>query len=130
MFSLNKKERLKSKILIDLLFSKGNVLREYSIKLVWVNTDSQQSEPLVAGFGVSKRLFKRANKRNRIKRLLREAYRLHKNSLQNSLQSKNRHIGIMIIYTADNLTTFKAIEDKIIVILNRLEKAVINKELI
>ena len=55
---------------------------------------------------------------------------MHKNSLKNSLQSKNRHIGIMIIYTADNLTTFKAIEDKIIVILNRLEKAVINKELI
>lgn len=75
MFSTHRTEikRLKSKQTIELLFSEGTHLGKRPMKLV---CDTQKGNGLALGFGVSKRLFPRAVDRNKIKRLMREQYRV------------------------------------------------------
>ena len=64
--------------------------------------------------------FKKAVHRNRIKRLIREAYRLQKKELQNAVSSSNRHLNVFFIYTAKELPRYSVIKEKVNVILNRL----------
>lgn len=75
MFSKQRTEikRLKSKRTIERLFSEGTHFGKRPLKLV---CDKQEGNGLALGFGVSKRLFPRAVDRNKIKRLLREQYRI------------------------------------------------------
>ena len=75
MFSKQRTEikRLKSKQTIERLFSEGTHLGKRPIKLV---CDTQKKGGLALGFGVSKRMFPRAVDRNKIKRLMREQYRI------------------------------------------------------
>lgn len=73
-------EKLKQKKEIDMLFSKGKwktvgALRVISLPLA---KDNEQNTYSKVGVSVSKRYFKKATDRNRIKRLLRECYRLNK----------------------------------------------------
>ncbi|MFC2086301.1 ribonuclease P protein component [Bacteroidota bacterium] len=125
MFTFKKHERLKSKKTIELLFKHGNILLEFPVKAVWIKTTlSEKDTFLQVAFSVPKRLFKKAVDRNRIKRLLRESYRLQKTPLISSLQKENTQVAVMFVYLSDNLTSFKSIERKIIVILNRLESLI------
>jgi ribonuclease P protein component len=75
MFSKQRTEikRLKSKLIIERLFSEGTHLGRKPLKLV---CDKQKGSGLALGFGVSKRFFPRAVDRNKIKRLLREQFRI------------------------------------------------------
>ena len=75
MFSKQRTEikRLKSKQTIERLFSEGTHLGKRPMKLV---CDTQKGRGLALGFGVSKRMFPRAVDRNKIKRLMREQYRI------------------------------------------------------
>ncbi len=77
-FTLGKAERLKSRKLIERLFEEGSSLKVYPLKLVYLKTLHTSESPVQAGFSVPKRRFKKAVHRNRIKRLLKEAYRLEK----------------------------------------------------
>lgn len=69
----NEITRLKSKKAIETLFAEGNHIRKKPLQLVF-SVDG--SNKLALGFGVSKRLFPRAVDRNRIKRLMREQFKL------------------------------------------------------
>ena len=60
-----------------------------------------------AGVGVSKRHFKKASERNRIKRLMREAWRLQQHSLHNST-----NLELFFIYTGNTLPSFQFIFEK------------------
>lgn len=77
MFSKTPNEitRLKSKKAIETLFTEGTHIRKKPLKLVCV---ANHSEMLALGFGVSKRLFPKAVDRNRIKRLMREQFKLQR----------------------------------------------------
>lgn len=123
--TFKKQERLKSKLTIELLFKHGNTIHEFPVKAVWIKTTLPEKNTFSqVAFSVPKRLFKKAIDRNRIKRLLRESYRLNKSHFISSLQKENRQLAVMFVYISDNLTSFKTIERKIIVILNRLETLV------
>lgn len=69
------KEKLKAKKHIDYLFDKGKWLVCGNIRIIEVKPNEESTK---VGVSVSKRYFKRAVDRNRVKRLLREAYRLNK----------------------------------------------------
>jgi ribonuclease P protein component len=75
MFSKHRTEikRLKSKQTIERLFSEGAHFGKSPMKLV---CDTQKGGGLALGFGVAKRMFPRAVDRNKIKRLMREQYRI------------------------------------------------------
>jgi len=77
--------------------------------------------PLQSGFAVSAKNFKKAVDRNRIKRLMREAYRLQKNSLTLTSQ---KNLAVFFIYTGKALPEYEDVSEKIRLALNRLQKIV------
>lgn len=79
---------------------------------------------LQAGVSVSKRHFKHATDRNRIKRLMREAYRLHKYKLQEKLMDRQLTLEVFFVFTDRTIPTFALVEEKIKYCLRRLGKIV------
>lgn len=78
-FSYSRENKLKQKKEIALLFEKGQWKTAGNIRLIILNVENLQPK---LGVSVSKRNFKKAVDRNRIKRLLREVYRLNKNDFE------------------------------------------------
>lgn len=120
-YTLGATERLKSQKIIEQLFKKGKSFSIFPFRVVW-QYQQDSSAILQAGFTVSTRYFKKAVDRNRIRRLMREAYRLQKNELQQIVQDKNKQIAIFIIYTGKELPLYPLISDKTGMVLQRLQK--------
>lgn len=83
--TLGKEERLKSRKLIEKLYSEGNSVKKFPLRMVYIQTKHTSNFPAQVGVSVPKRIFKLAVKRNRIKRLMRESYRLQKEIVYNNL---------------------------------------------
>ena len=77
-FGYPTKEKLKQKKEISLLFEKGKWKSCGNLRIITMKDEALHHQKL--GVSVSKRNFKKAVDRNRIKRLLREAYRLNKDT--------------------------------------------------
>lgn len=79
---------------------------------------------LQTGVSVSKKHFKRAVHRNRIKRLMREGYRLQKAGLILALRAQGLVMHLFIIYTGKELPAFEDVKNKLKTVLQRLEKEI------
>ena len=104
------KEKLKSKKLIDQLFTEGNSISAHPLRLVFIETLFDDAVKLKVGVSVSKRNFKKAVDRNKIKRLLREAYRLNKGLYFNNITTQ---YAFMILYIGAEMPEFKSLDAKI-----------------
>ncbi len=101
--TLPKTERLCSKKLIEELFKKGSSVYLYPFRLQYLlRTDGEVEYPQIL-FSVSKRNFKRANRRNLVKRRLREIYRLHKHELLSGLPADVFPAYVGIIYVSKDV---------------------------
>lgn len=118
-FTLGKNERLKSRKQIELLFSEGKKFSITPFRVHYIFNELT-NPPLQFGVGVSNRNFKRAVDRNRIKRLVREAYRLQKTPLHQKVKEKKGRLNIFIIYTGKELPGYKEVFDKMNKILDKL----------
>lgn len=123
-----KKEKLKSKIVIDELFTTGKSVSKYPLRMVYVPNENSDNVPLKTGVSVSKRYFKKAVDRNYFKRLLREAYRHNKQMLLDNIEQP---YAIMLFYQSKNRLTYQEINEKMIKLFekfieaNKAEKAVV-----
>ena len=108
-FTFSKKEKLKSQKLIEHLFSQGKTVVAYPLRLVYIETTFGDDVRAKVGVSVSKRHFKHAVNRNRIKRLMREVYRLNKGDYFNNSSTS---YTFMILYLSKDVTTFDAIDSK------------------
>lgn len=106
-YTLSKRERLCSMKLTDRLFNGAgsHSMAAFPIRVVWMETENDgQAPPVQILVSVSKRHFKHAVKRNRVKRQLREAYRKEKQLLYDKLEATpQRGIMIAFIWLADEL---------------------------
>lgn len=117
---MRKPERLNKKKIIEKMFAGGS--RSFSIfplRVVWLPVEELDVQASIL-ISVSKRRFKRAVKRNRIKRQIREAYRLNKQILLAPLTEKNRRLAIAFIYLTDELMNSALVEEKIKAALTRI----------
>ncbi len=111
--TLCKTERLKSRATIEKLFSSGS--RSFAIfplRLVFMPIEKEQDTPASILVSVPKKKFKRAVKRNRVKRQIREAYRKNKHLLFSALNEKEYGLAIAFIYLHTELITSAEIEEK------------------
>lgn len=115
--TFKKQEKLKKGKLIAKLFTEGSSITEFPIKLAYLQYEHSLPYKIQAGVSVPKRNFKRAVDRNRIKRLLREAYRKNKHLIYESEYTK-KHI-FMFIYLGKKEIEYKIIEEKMIAILRK-----------
>ncbi len=116
--TFNKKERLKSKKEIELLFSEGKSISKYPVRLVYRKSILKEDAKIKAGVSVSKRNFKNATDRNRIKRLLRESYRKNKYIVPNT----THQFTFMFLYSGKEIPEYSLIESKIKGILQNFVK--------
>ncbi len=116
---LTKTERLTSQLVIDKLFAGGNAsMAAFPLRIVYMQVEKQegsqqldgvQQPPVSILVSVPKKRFRHAVDRNRMKRLVREAYRLNKHILWNALQEKNFRLAIAFVCITDTLPTFRSV---------------------
>lgn len=119
-FTLPKQEHLCGEIRVGRLFTEGKAFIVYPVRVVYRIVENSDAIPVKILVNVPKKRFKRAVKRNRLKRLMREAYRLNKVPLINIVQLKNLNLQIAFNYVSDEEADFALIEEKMIVALKRI----------
>lgn len=115
-FTYPKHEKLKSKTTIDLLFSDGNSVSKFPLRLVYVENTEENAELIKMGVSVSKKYFKKAVDRNYYKRVLRETYRLNKHLLIDNLE---KPYAFMFFYQTKERLSYQEIEEKTIQIFQK-----------
>jgi ribonuclease P protein component len=98
--TFKKNERLCSRKQIEVLFGKGLSMNAYPIKLVFMDAGVDAQFPSQAMFVVPKRNFKKAHDRNKLKRRMRESFRLNKHNLYEYLNNENKKLVFSFIYTS------------------------------
>lgn len=119
-YNYPKKEKLKSKIAIDELFTTGKTVTKYPLRMVYVQIENEDNLPLKVGVSVSKRHYKKAVDRNYFKRLLREAYRLNKHML---LEHVDQPYAMMLFYQSKDRLTFQEVNTKMVKLFEKFIEA-------
>ena len=114
--TFKKEERLTNKKVFDKLFNAGQSISLPPFRLLWAENPNLTQ----LGIAVPKKSFAKAVQRNKLKRRIREAYRKNKHLLYAFLKKKNLHIALMVIYTDKMELSYKEIEQKMVVSLQKL----------
>jgi ribonuclease P protein component len=115
--TFRKEEKLKKKNLITDLFASGKSASVFPLKMIYLKNDHESPFKVQAGVSVSKRNFKLAVDRNRIKRLMRESYRKNKHLIYNDDDTK-KHI-LMFIYQAKREVSYEQMEEKMVELIQK-----------
>ena len=131
IFTYQKKNKLKSRKQTQNLFSFGRSLTNAPLRLIYT-LEKIETEDTVAtsdlilqtGVGAPSKQFKKAVQRNRVKRLLREAYRLERPTFKAQLPLKGMRLNLFILYMDVNVLTQVEINHKMKELLNQLVKRI------
>ncbi|MDX9694701.1 MAG: ribonuclease P protein component [Bacteroidales bacterium] len=122
--SFLKSDRLKSNKSIEFLIRKGRILRYFPLKAHFIIAEVKEpttKSTIKAAFIVPKRLFKKAIDRNRLKRLMREAFRKNKGSISEYFANSNKSLDIAFVFIGDQTCEYIALEQQIITMFEELK---------
>lgn len=121
-----KNEHLCSKILIDKLFSEGNKgISGFPVRVTWLTMPADALQDNQILIVAPKKKFHHAVDRNRVKRQLRELFRLHKQPLYDALASRNKHMALALVFSDDRLWSSDQLEPRIVRIIEKLTDSVL-----
>jgi len=111
-YTLPKEERLYAQKRIDKLFSGVSSFICYPLRIVYLEKKTEEGGKASVSImvSVSKKYFKRAVKRNRVKRLIREAYRLNKADFMDIANSAGSSFDIAFLFLKSELPSYAEIE--------------------
>ena len=121
-YTFKKSERLTSKTKIDEIFERGETIKKFPFLLKYLLTDNGNENGVQIVFSVPKRKVKLAVNRNRIRRQLKEIYRLNKHEICKDIMA-NQHLALFLIYTGQENEKFDTLELKLKLILKQLTVA-------
>lgn len=124
-FTFQKKDKLKSRKQTQFLFAKGQSMNSFPIKLIYT-LESNEPGSVQTGVGAPSRTFRKAVDRNRVKRLLREGYRLERPEfIASSVDALNKlRVNLFFLYTDATVISQKEIQEKIKQLLSRLSEKI------
>ena len=120
--TFTKDERLCKKILITKLFREGTSFYIHPFRVTFVETEISVNFPAQVLISVPKQNLRKAVSRNKIKRRIREAYRINKGILYDDLMERQQQMAFCITYTSKEILPSSLIGEKIKLLLQRLRK--------
>ncbi|MEM8909536.1 MAG: ribonuclease P protein component [Bacteroidota bacterium] len=121
--TFSKEERLKSRKIISQLFKQGVSINAFPLRLIWMPVSLPSPVfPIQFALTVPKRAFPKATQRNRLRRLMREQYRLNKHLLYEQLNTGEQQFAWMLIYIAKEAQSHAEIEKAMLRIIHRFLK--------
>mgnify|MGYP000931396696 CR=1 FL=1 len=117
----SKIEKLKSQALIEKLFVEGKAIKAFPLRLIFLITEFDESIKAKCGVSVGKKNFKNAVDRNKVKRLMRETYRLNKNTYFNNITTQ---YALMILYIGNEKPSFEQLNKSMKKLLERFVEEV------
>lgn len=123
--SFGKAHRLCGKKRIDRLFAEGQSFFAYPFRCVWTVMDPEWekvSAPVQILISVGKKNHKRAVVRNKLKRRIREAYRLNRPCWEDVSSSQGRIVTVALLYTSKEILEYSVIEHGVVKVLSEIRK--------
>ena len=122
MASFPSAERLKSKLAIEEVYNKGELLKAYPLKLKYLKMDFSVGAKVQIVISIPKRVVKNATDRNRIRRQLQAVYRENKSCLLNRFSNEEKGLALFLIYSSKEKQTFGQLEIKLKELISKLEE--------
>jgi ribonuclease P protein component len=119
-FGFSKSEHLCGDTRISRLFTQGESFIVYPLRVVYIVTTNEEKEAVSVLISVPKKRFKRAVKRNKLKRLIREAYRHNKHQLIDTMIANGKKLHLAFNYVSDEEMDLDAISKKMKIALEKL----------
>lgn len=113
-FSFGKNYKLCSRRVVDELFEKGDLIKQYPLRLLYIKNPAHFNEDTAFQIVISvpKKKIRKAHDRNKVKRMLREQVRINKHHIEQLLHKNKEKLALFLIYSESTILDYPILERK------------------